>query len=589
VPYPTGRTITYSYNAAAQPLSAIDATNGMNYALSASYTPHGALGSVLHGQSGGFGGITLTQGFDKRLQPVTLYASSSNGVVLDFAYCFNASVTDFAQNCTAGPVVNNGNVVRIKNNRNTDRSQRFTYDELNRIATARTQATVQPHCWGETFGYDVWGNLLSIGGIQPTYNGCTQENLGVTATTKNQISGYTYDAAGNMTTNPGVGTYTYDAENRMTVTAGVTYTYDGDGKRVKKSSGKLYWYGMGSDALLETDASGTVTDEYVFFNGRRVARRKSPSGEVNYYFGDQLGSSRVVTNGTGTILDDSDYYPFGGERSVLSSSGNNYKFTGKERDAESGLDYFGARYMSSGLGRFLAVDPSGASIFKPNPQTWNRYSYVLNQPLALRDPNGKWSSWDHSRIIDLAFRGRLDPLSIEILKQASMDVDKDQTAAGAHMHGMGSLGAENTFWNENLAHAVGFQMMWESQGRRGDSPNAIYFFGLALHTITDGTSPMHWFSSFTPWMGLGDPMRNLAALGHGMAESSIGAYERIKAESFYAARVEASWLWGKYQRMLEEARKKKEEEERKKREEECKKDPQACVGKEDSKEDKPKK
>jgi hypothetical protein len=135
----------------------------------------------------------------------------------------------------------------------------------------------------------------------------------------------------------------------MTATAGVTYTYDGDGKRVKKSSGKLYWYGMGSDALLETDASGTVTDEDVFFNGRRIARRKSPSGEINYYFADHLGTSRVVSSATGTILDDSDFYPFGSERSVVSSSGNTYKFTGKERDSESGLDFFIARHYASNL------------------------------------------------------------------------------------------------------------------------------------------------------------------------------------------------------------------------------------------------
>jgi RHS repeat-associated protein len=188
-----------------------------------------------------------------------------------------------------------------------------------------------------------------------------------------------------MTTNPGVGTYTYDAENRMTATAGVTYTYDGDGKRVKKSSGKLYWYGISGSTLLETDLNGNPADEYVFFNGKRVARRKSPSGEINYYFADHLGTSRVVSNATGAILDDSDFYPFGGERPVLSSSGNTYKFTGKERDLESGLDYFGARYYSSTAGRFLT--PDWASTPSPipyadlgDPQTLNVYSYAGNNP-----------------------------------------------------------------------------------------------------------------------------------------------------------------------------------------------------------------
>jgi RHS repeat-associated protein len=191
----------------------------------------------------------------------------------------------------------------------------------------------------------------------------------------------------------------YDAENRMISTAGTlgsaTYTYDGDGKRVAKSNGKLYWYpsaslgagGMSSDPLFETDAAGNVTDEYIFFAGKRTARKKS-TGEINYYFADHLGSSRVVTSAAGAILDDSDFYPFGKEVPFLASSDNNYLFTGKERDTESGLDNFGARFDSSSLGRFLSPDPLMASARISNPQTWNRYSYVLNNPLRFVDPDG---------------------------------------------------------------------------------------------------------------------------------------------------------------------------------------------------------
>jgi RHS repeat-associated protein len=66
-----------------------------------------------------------------------------------------------------------------------------------------------------------------------------------------------------------------------------------------------------------------------------------------------------------------------------------YKFTGKERDAESGLDMFGARYYGSSLGRFMQVDAKQFSVRTlVNPQKWNKYAYVLNNPLALVDPNG---------------------------------------------------------------------------------------------------------------------------------------------------------------------------------------------------------
>ena len=186
------------------------------------------------------------------------------------------------------------------------------------------------------------------------------------------------------------GSYNYacNAEGQMTSAAGVTYAYDGDGKRVQKSSGKLYWYGMGSDTLDESDASGNITNEYVFFGGKRIARRDVCSGNIFYYFADHLGTSRVVTNAAGTVLDDSDFYPFGGERAIVSSSGNTYKFTGKERDTESGLDNFGARYFGSNLGRFMSPDPPLLDQHIADPQSWNLYSYARNNPLSYIDPTG---------------------------------------------------------------------------------------------------------------------------------------------------------------------------------------------------------
>jgi len=172
-------------------------------------------------------------------------------------------------------------------------------------------------------------------------------------------------------------------------TAGLTYTYDGDGKRVKKSNGKLYWYGMGADTLDESDASGNITDEFLFFGGKRIARRNVSSGNISYYFADHLGTSRVVTNSVGTVLDDSDFYPFGVERAVLSSSGNAYKFTGKERDSESALDNFGARYYMSSLGRFLRPDDPNADQDSSDPGSWNLYTYVRNNPLRFTDADGR--------------------------------------------------------------------------------------------------------------------------------------------------------------------------------------------------------
>jgi RHS repeat-associated protein len=386
--YPSTRVVTYTYDAAGRATTGVDTGGGINYATGALYLPSGALRSLTNGAN-----LISTFYYNNRLQPCRISVKSIGtapgtctdavniGNILDFTYDFSLGTAD------------NGNVLGIANNRDTTRSQAYTYDTLNRLTTAQTTstfATSPAHCWGESFNYDSWGNFLSIGVASTPYNGCTQENLSILASPKNQIyspSGYVYDLAGNMTGMPGA-SYTYNAENQMTATAGITYTYDGDGKRVKKSNGKLYWYGGGGDVLDETDLSGNLTSEFVFFAGKRIAKRDALNN-VDYYFADHLGTSRVVTSATGTVLNDSDFYPFGGERPVTGpTSGNNYKFTGKERDTESGLDNFGARYNASTMGRFMTPDPPLMDQHIADPQSWNLYSYVRNNPLSFVDPDG---------------------------------------------------------------------------------------------------------------------------------------------------------------------------------------------------------
>jgi RHS repeat-associated protein len=114
---------------------------------------------------------------------------------------------------------------------------------------------------------------------------------------------------------------------------------------------------------------------------------------VHYYFSDHLGSASVVTDSSGAIQKESDYYPFGGEMVITGSDINNYKFTAKERDSETGLDYFGARYYGSSLGRFMTPDWAAKPVTVPyahfgNPQSLNLYSYVVNNPTTTADPDG---------------------------------------------------------------------------------------------------------------------------------------------------------------------------------------------------------
>jgi RHS repeat-associated protein len=189
---------------------------------------------------------------------------------------------------------------------------------------------------------------------------------------------FSYDLAGDVL-GDGSLSYTWDGESRMKTAGSTTYVYDGDGKRVERGTSKLYWYGLSSDPLAESDGAGSITNEFIFFNSKRIARRDN-LGNVFYYLGDHLGTSRVIVQaGQTTPCYDADYYPFGGENVFVNTCPQNYKFTGKERDAESGLDNFGARYNSSQFGRFTSPDPGPWLL--ANPQNLNAYTHVLNNPL----------------------------------------------------------------------------------------------------------------------------------------------------------------------------------------------------------------
>jgi RHS repeat-associated protein len=110
---------------------------------------------------------------------------------------------------------------------------------------------------------------------------------------------------------------------------------------------------------------------------------------IEYYHTDAGGNVRVVTDGAGTELERHDYAPFG-EESNAGAASQPRRFTGKERDAETGLDYFGARYYRANIGRFTTVDP--VQTVQDNlvdPQRWNRYAYARNNPLRYTDPDGR--------------------------------------------------------------------------------------------------------------------------------------------------------------------------------------------------------
>jgi RHS repeat-associated protein len=235
---------------------------------------------------------------------------------------------------------------------------------------------------------------------------------------RNQPDGWCYDASGNLLSKSacGVQNYFYDAENRMIQAGGTPkwcatgsgtpatacYFYDGNGMRVQKSIPNgvttTYLY-SGSRDIAEYDVSSgqqpnpaSPSREFIYADalpGDGLVASIA-NGATTYFHSDHL-SWRVETNSSGVVIGQQGHYPFG--ESWYSTNGNEFVFTTYQRDQETGFDYALARYYDSGSARFCSVDPLGGRA--DDPQSWNRYAYVQNDPTNHTDPSGKgfWSSF----------------------------------------------------------------------------------------------------------------------------------------------------------------------------------------------------
>jgi RHS repeat-associated protein len=157
-------------------------------------------------------------------------------------------------------------------------------------------------------------------------------------------------------------------------------------------SGAFYIYSFDGRLLAEYNISGQCVRNYIYFGGRLIAEyREYETGQYYYFTSDQINSTRVVTDSNGTVVYSAAHDPYGGiQKTWVNSYDPSLKFSGKQRDAESGLDYFGARYYDRSNYRFISVDPllnRGAALH--DSQRWNMYAYCRNNPIGFLDPAGK--------------------------------------------------------------------------------------------------------------------------------------------------------------------------------------------------------
>lgn len=166
------------------------------------------------------------------------------------------------------------------------------------------------------------------------------------------------------------------------------YFYDSSGNRAGKilyDEGKIKstTYYVSKDFVREVNSSG-VFDYVYYYDSYSLAAKKDPSGNFYFYHNNHLGSPEVITNSSGGVIEEFRYLPFGGS---LSGENERYSFTGKEKDDESSLIYFGARYYEPyTLMRFTQPDSIISDVY--DPQVLNRYSYARNNPVKYVDPSG---------------------------------------------------------------------------------------------------------------------------------------------------------------------------------------------------------
>jgi RHS repeat-associated protein len=376
-----------------------------SYAAGFSYTAAGAVSAMQMGN-----GLVEQAGFNARLQPVQIklgtVTSPASVVQLDYGYGTTNNNGNVVSQTITAPKTAGGSLVL---------QQTYGYDSLNRLVSAGENGMA----WQQTYDMDRFGNRAVratsyIPNPQLTPQSASLTDFSAFDQSSNRLSvtkypQVLYDGAGNLKRDQAGSAFTYDGENRqLTASVGgasASYFYDGDGRRVKKVVGSV-------TTVFVYNAGGQLVAEYV----SDPVPPPAGGGGTSYLTSDHLGSTRVVTKADCTVKARYDYLPFGEElpasisgRSQVNGYGGadstRQKFTSKERDAESGLDYFLSRYYSSAQGRFTSVDPldpvlgkQGANDKKKaeeefreyleQPQHWNRYPYALNNPLRFVDPDG---------------------------------------------------------------------------------------------------------------------------------------------------------------------------------------------------------
>lgn len=390
-------TSTWSYDGLNRLVSSTDGSgNTVGYA----YDPAGNLTSLTYP-----GGGTVTRsydaadrvqritdwlgnstnfGYDANGNPTTQTLPAGTGITDSYSYDQANLLTGIADTKGGAPLAG-FSYARDGDNLLTSQSatgvgqpsESYGYSKLNQLQSVNSAS----------YGYDAADNLMHLAsGATLSYDNANQLNAltqGTSSTT------FADDQRGNRTgMTPSTGSptaYSYDQANRLvTYTRGTTsagYAYNGDGLRMSKTvngvAEPFVWDVAGGIPLVLKDGS----TGYVYGPGGLPLEQINSSGTVLWYHHDQLGSTRVLTDASGTIAATYTYDAYGNVTAKTGTVSNPFGYAGEYTDAESGMQYLRARYYDPGVGQFLSRDLL-------LPMTRSPYAYVEGNPLNSLDPTG---------------------------------------------------------------------------------------------------------------------------------------------------------------------------------------------------------
>ena len=267
----------------------------------------------------------------------------------------------------------------------SEKAAAYTYDNLHRL----TSFNLDSGSSMQSYKYDRNGNITRVttngADTHYSYNSRTTPNrLDFLFGAGNSFQSYAYNENG-WTTSVGDSPVTYDYRGLTTGHGTAAYLMDPERRRVKKTAGAVttfYLRGAGGSVLAEYTGQA-LSARYVYAGSRRIARVAGDGRK--YYLADHLGSTRSLVDEEGAVTAAYDYWPYGRVMATSGTGNTHFRFTGHERDAESGLDYMLERSYGSEIGRFLRPDPMADKYPGLSP-----YAYANNNPLKYVVPDGRF-------------------------------------------------------------------------------------------------------------------------------------------------------------------------------------------------------